>query len=490
MASVNKTERCSDLTLTLRYNKQCEYTIDLQRCRLAKPLMSFELERYWIFGGQAPQRLRRLVRYEHLPPAEQVLWLLLAGSPSMADRVTTTRLTAAQQDALISLINRERLGGYILRGLDDSTLLQRLGQLVNGDFENALRRQVYAELGYWERTIGVFASVHKILDGTLSHVVWLKGPGLAATVYPEAHLRQFNDLDIMVLPPAAEDVEEALLKAGFYSDLSARIQTRAAPSGNVREVCLQPSAHYACADALVFRKPPNAFVELKLDPLDRGLRMRQVDRLLENSAEVKLAGLTIACPGLQDQLLIACCHFRKDLFYGYRTLLDVHLLVQKLNSIGTDWDEFAKLVEEEGLSDSVWATLGLAIDRLGTPVSQALVNRLRPRMPGAHLFTYTQSYMFLWNFNSLPALLAQTLLCEDRQRKREALSQALFPNFEFLRAYYAPGLPPNFMTWWLCMILHWFVLLMPSAVIKRTVGLCLWKTSNAPLAVRAIPKNK
>jgi hypothetical protein len=433
------------------------------------------LGQFWVLGTgrKLSFNWRRLSSVDQLASWEQVLGELLGGNEHC--RFACASLDEQSEASLLDLVEKERLAAYISYQLQDPLLRARMEHLLSNEFRRKLRRQVLQETESWSAQLDRFSRLEDTLKG-IPGVIWLKGPGLSVQVYPEPQLRQSGDFDLLVAEASADAVEQALLNAGYWSDKNARIETGIAPSANLREVRLQPNDQYVSTDALVFRSNQGEFVELKLDPLDRGLKMITLDQLIAQAVSVQFAGRTIRCPGLEYQLLIACCHLRKDLFSSYRRLLDIHLIAKQLTKVGIDWQQFITLAEVEGVADSVWAALTLAAERFGTQLNTGVLESLRPKALWAPWLTFTLNYMFLWNYNSLATLIVQVLLCRDRKRKLQALVGSVLPSPDFLAAYYFRlHRPPNILMHMRALVLHWFVLVMPASITKRTIGLYLWK---------------
>jgi hypothetical protein len=101
-----------------------------------------------------------------------------------------------------------------------------------------------------------------------------------------------------------------------------------------------------------------------------------------------------------------------------------------------------------------------------------------PAFPLMSLITLSLTPRFLWNQSSLPMLLLNAVFLGNTQRKLRALWTCLFPDREFLAAYYAPTslksrpvISP--------LLTHWLVLALPAGVIRRTFGRTIWRESIA-----------
>jgi hypothetical protein len=415
----------------------------------------------------------KLRSYDELSPAQQILWTLL-GRPALATDKQQIALTEDDELSLLDILKSTRLAGFVAYNLrNDPTIRESFHP--SDQFEQQLRRLVLHETRDYELSIERFKELYADLQEAAGKVYWLKGTGLAHLVYPSSELRLSGDFDILATPSAASEVEQALLAAGYVSDLNARTQTGCAPADNIQQVCLQPSSEFVCCDALVFCKKSGQYVELKLDPLDRGLAMVNIEELFKQSVLVQHSGYGINCPGLEDQLLIACVHLRKDNFAEIRRLVDIHLIVRKMQEQYANWNQFADRARKEGLGDEVWIALALASDRLGTKVPQELIRRLQPRGLVPRWLAFTLSPRFLWNQNSLPMLLASAIFGPDGKRKFHAIRETFLPESSFLAQYYLRKPKANPFALGVCLLMHWFVLIMPSGVIKRTLGVILWK---------------
>lgn len=429
---------------------------------------------YWHRGEGLALKFWKPLSYEQLPHWEQWLCQCLR-TESSSEAGFDTRLNQQDEEFLLARIEQERLAGYISAQLQKTRFVS-LRNCVSDDFRARLRRMSAEESGYLDAYVQRFGRLYETVKNVQGKILVLKGPALATLVYPIPEMRVSGDIDLLVSSEALMETEAALLAAGYFSDLEARIQTGAAPASTMAEVCLQPGDLFVCCDGLVFRSEFGEFVELKIDPLDRGLKMPGLSKVFENAITVDVFGLSVNCPNLEDQLLIACCNLQKDLFNDTRRMLDIHLIVEQLNRQHYAWEKLVDRARREFLEPSVWIALAVTCDRLATKLDEKSMNDLRPKGLRGRWLTYTLNYIYIWNYNSLPMLLAQTFFSSERARRQKALVDAMFPSRQFLSAYYFSGQENDgIFQYFFAILLHWFVLLMPSAIIKRTVGLFLWR---------------
>jgi hypothetical protein len=108
-----------------------------------------------------------------------------------------------------------------------------------------------------------------------------------------------------------------------------------------------------------------------------------------------------------------------------------------------------------------------------------VLQALQPKRSfGNQLFSFTLESAYVWNSTSLPMMILNSFASPDRARKLDLLSRSFFPSTKFLSDYYGNGSESGFLTCFRYLPRHWFVLVMPGGLIRRTLGR-LWFSSES-----------
>lgn len=265
-------------------------------------------------------------------------------------------------ETVAQLAIRHRVGGFVkgalvnVRPAGSAAAIATLQESLLGTVAEATLLE--AEL---RRIVDVLRTEH-------IPVIVLKGPVLARTVYPEPHLRPFNDIDLNV---QSRDVPRSLaaLGAAGYQRLDEEPAVRQRPGARSGAV---PPFHLQFKGAL-----GEAVVELHTDPLQMGiLAICEEDRWVRSQPLPGLPGAWMLSPS--DQITQLALHVHK---HGYNRLIwlkDLDLILRSDQEI--DWDLLASVAEAEGIGAAVWCALRMAEYVLQTPVPRAELARLRPAL--------------------------------------------------------------------------------------------------------------
>ena len=408
---------------------------------------------------------QRVSGLQSMRKCEQALFCLLGDRlPQSADELAS--LTVREIATITEWLSRDGLCGYALSRISQLDVSVPEGLIAK------LRRTAATEYLTWINSESAIRPLLKIVARYPQDVAMIKGRAVAATVYAAPHLRHSADIDLVVRTAALPSLFDELHAAGFSLDRINSARYCNGPLISATDVLLQPNSEFVSCDELPLTRSDGLQLDLKLDPLESGLRMLELPRFFANHTTVEVAGVEISAPDLVDQLLIACCHFHKDNFLGLRLMLDIHLLARALST--SEWNELERRAMTEGVERSVVVALAVCRDRLATenPEKSGLPPAATMNVP---MLNDLVSYRFLWNQNSLPMLLLNAMVSNNRGRKLRALWEAFFPNQRFLTAYYAGGRNVNFASIPMLWFLHAFTIVSPAGVVRRTLGRFLWK---------------
>lgn len=327
-------------------------------------------------------------------------------------------------------IDRKRLLHRIdLNGVGPLLALSSAPDMPSEISEDLHRRLVAREL--WE------AQHQRVLAGALEALtqaglrpILLKGSALALSHYPTPAARVRGDSDILVEQTGRAAAISALRQAGFSPALAAGGRVL------VGEMLLQK----ADASGLLH----DIDLHWRLNSSAVLARLFSHEELLARSGRVTLAGLEIARTGDVDSLVFAAVHRRlhvgsdtEIILDGHRYatpdsltwLMDIHLLFKAL-------DEPARsaLVErslEKGVAALVAGALRSAAQRLGTPVPEALLERLESAAP-----TPVDRYIAASGSRRMAMNLVAT---RGAAAKASFLRELLFPPPAYMRRRFARG---------------------------------------------------
>jgi hypothetical protein len=220
-------------------------------------------------------------------------------------------------------------------------------------------------------------------------VIVLKGPALAATVYPRSDLRTYRDIDLTVREPDEAAVVGVLKELGFQEYAYDAEEARLAHAGH---------AHDEGAFHRVFlTADQEAQIELHLDPLQLGLRPTcEAERWDRSVPMPGLAGASML--SREDQVVQLSVHAHKHGFNRLIWLKDIDLLLRMWGE-ALDWSLVSSIARKEGVRSSVWYTLHLSRLILGTPVSPALLALFKPGRFLRVLYSYVWSPERIANLN-------------------------------------------------------------------------------------------
>ena len=442
---------------------------------------------YWVRTGHGFNfRLVRLPPRQKLPVCDQLILAILRGDADECQRICTSIPAAAWVAELSGFVGADQLAVLIYERIYELGLTASLQHLCtpNGTpLLSHLRQAVADNAQKYERHDALFLELLVLLSPFEQGVVFIKGTVLSRTLHKQPHHRLSVDFDIVVREEAAQKVISLLSEAGFepiFDDPGHCHQLGIGPVGSLEALTIRPACELEPWHNLCLLKRDWPYVELKSSPLESGLKMIEADRFWSECEQLSWQNHTYFAPGIVDHLMLEVAHLRKHSFAGWPWLYDVHLLVEQLNQTPLLWSEFVRRCRLEGVATSAWAALDIVRDRLETPVPAEVMHELQPRSNLMdRLFTFSIESAFLWNLISLPALFLNAAFAGDGARKSAVLKRCLLPDSDFLSRYYCRS---HKIRWWqypAILLLHWFVLIFPASIIRRTIGRFLWASPHA-----------
>jgi hypothetical protein len=290
------------------------------------------------------------------------------------------RLTALGRSGL----NWERLLP-LARGHRCSVILHAvLAQLgpaaVPGVPWNRLTSEVLGETARGAFMLQRLEDILGLLGSHCIPVMLLKGPALGALAYPDASLRTYDDLDLLVHPADFLRAQDVLTAAGFVplvalSETEARAQMRLGWDRGFRS----PAGDY-CVELCVGVGPAYFGFDLP------------ASELWVNPRTVQIENGKIVTPDPGKLLLLLCVHGTKHLWSRLIWIADIAGLVEREGG-GVDWSALERRADRLGGARMVALGLTLARDyaglastfpepllRRGDPAVQALAVQVAGRL--------------------------------------------------------------------------------------------------------------
>ena len=392
---------------------------------------------------------------QQLPVEHQIIAALLRADVSGIESVLRNvrgNARAAVLSRLRSIVRHEGFAGRIMR-LSANLPLDDLVQMAS--LEAATYQRMDEE---FKRLVHRFERAHL-------PVVWLKGTSLSRTLYEVPYERASSDFDILARSADVAAVCGVLAEAGYDQILDSPAfcpQLGVGPIAPLEALLAQPSDEATACGVLAFNKQGSAIVEVKVDPLERGLKMKEAERFFRDTVTVQWDEVEFRAPSTIDHVLLLFAHLHKDGFAGWRNLLDLYVLLPELGK--AERHELLRRIDVEAMHSSAFASLALLHDWLGLDAAAELLDAMRfPRDAWSKLLLYTVPVQFVWNSTNLFFLFLNAQVHGDSERKRAFLHKLKSPTDSFMRTYYGNSVFPP-------LLLHQLVLLLPAGVVRRTFG--------------------
>ena len=216
------------------------------------------------------------------------------------------------------------------------------------------------------QTLSLFAEMTKVLtslNGMEIPVVVLKGPVLAETYYPEAGLRPFGDIDILIHESNLARVSGLLHERG-YRDKNEETD----PHPHRLHEC------HSIFQRIFINEATGHVVEVHCDHLQIGLEPVSMDRIWETSLERAFGAASARALEDHDMFVQLCVHLNR---HGYERLIwfkDLDLMVR---SGHLDWTKVEARAREQGCLAALSYTLWLLPRVLATPMPAAALKLAR-----------------------------------------------------------------------------------------------------------------
>ncbi|HEX8644619.1 MAG TPA: nucleotidyltransferase family protein [Allosphingosinicella sp.] len=276
---------------------------------------------------------------------------------TLSDPSTAATLTPAQWTALLTAARAESLLGSLAFRLEGQALSGKVSRIL----EDAKRDAAYARTqALWEAEMA-----RRALAPAGIPVILLKGTAFAAAGHAAAAGRSIGDLDILVPKESLDEVQQALLEAGWewvkedvYDDVYYRRWMHELPPLIHRTRDRMIDVHHTILPPTARPTPDAAALVADSVPLENGLRTL----------------------GPDDMIVHAAAHLFADgdLAGGLRNLWDIDCLVREFAAQDEGfWARLAERSRLHQLRPPVSRALRLARRLYATPVDPALAGRGR-----------------------------------------------------------------------------------------------------------------
>ncbi|HEY9713102.1 MAG TPA: nucleotidyltransferase family protein [Chroococcales cyanobacterium] len=439
----------------------------------SKKVDQFPLQDFLIRQGGNSSSIYKLKPTNQLAIEEQLLCAMLRNDRELSLALINKHDVKQWQPRLLHLVERNGLASAICESVYELRLNDTISDLLQ-----QLRELSSVELVGFERFDAQFLRFLDHISASQSKTIWYKGIALARSVYGD-RLRLSGDFDFIVQIDQLPGLLQALQSCGYepvLNDTGFCNQLGVGPTNKIEQLFLVPASDFVPSAAIGLSKATWPVIDMKFNPLDRGIKMVELDRFFSECLPIKWKNRIFLAPGHIDHLMICLVHFEKDRFQGWKWLVDIDMLIDQVNKIPQGWTEFVRRVKLEGVQPAVWGGLTLAVERLGSAVPSSVLSEITPLHTGAFgkLALFTVTPLFYWNTSSLPVLLINALVMDDSTRKLKLLVQSALPSKQFLSDYYWQSGQLNAATFLLCLFIHWLVICLPGGVVRHTFGRVLW----------------
>jgi Uncharacterised nucleotidyltransferase len=262
----------------------------------------------------------------------------------------------------MNLVNQNELAGYILEsiyllGLESVFRARTINDGGSpADVFSLISRHAALEAIKFEKFDNKFVKFLDLTKALQAQLVWLKGIVTSRTCYTEPSQRLSGDFDCFLDSQFAHELHEILYEDGFRiigADNGFCNQLVVGPVVSLDNLFLVPEDQFVPSAVMGYFKNRCPILDVKFNPLDRGLKMIELERFKSECTLVNWRGRQFLAPSLIDQLIIALTHLEKDRFLGWKQLLDIKLIAEKINETPDSWSEFVRRCRVEGVSTAL-----------------------------------------------------------------------------------------------------------------------------------------
>jgi len=297
---------------------------------------------------------------------------------------------------------KSRVNDLLNRGLDWSRVIEaalqhgvlpllyrRLHSIgpdrVPGDKWSELQRHFLANSARNHFLTRELIKLLTLLDSHGIAAVPLKGPVLAGLAYADVALRQFEDLDILVLKSHALQARELLYSSDYADEFRARPDAAKALLAYQQHVSLLSPAHGATVE-----------LHWSLEHGQNWTRFSNTD-VWERLTSLDLDGSAVRTLSLSDQILYLCVHGASHCWDRLIWICDVARLLRYSDEL--DWDFLIAQATNLNRKRMLLVGLSLAHNLLGGKVPQEIVRMVNASPNVAALMKSVRDNLFKSNLD-------------------------------------------------------------------------------------------
>lgn len=278
--------------------------------------------------------------------------------------------------------------------------------------------------------------LQKLNQSGIDYLV-VKGPALAYGVYPDPHLRAFNDLDLIVRERDWAAMHCFLTQQGFEQE-----NDLPAPPPKIVPQWVRYETTYT-------HRETHFKIEVHYDDiLNAGLAARDIEGFWSRAQTLDICGTRVKTLSLEDQLVHLCAHVH---YHGYTRMswfADI-LLIVRHHADKLDWERFFGTVATEDIKIPVYYTLHYLQRLFDVSLPAFVLERLQPNriqswfhnryLPDEKVLSFQPMWRPDFSFYFLPLLrrLIPDLVVMGRKREKLAcLAHLMAPPRAWLCYYY------------------------------------------------------
>src|SRR5262249_15725454 len=242
-------------------------------------------------GGGISLKSIRFLPLEQESPAVRLMSALMRSDRETARSILATSDSSSWNEDFCNSVVQDRLASLIYRQIFELGLQEEFAQPSQAlnlpsqlDFIKAM---VVQESADFARMDSQFSYLLQNLGELRDEVVWEKGIVLSRSLYARPEFRVSGDFDLIVGQQSSQSLTAVLEKLDFkrlLDDPGHWRQLGAGPVESIEDLLLVPTPEFIPCSVLSLDKENWPMIEIKFDPLDHGLVMKEHERFYSETA--------------------------------------------------------------------------------------------------------------------------------------------------------------------------------------------------------------
>ena len=317
-----------------------------------------------------------------------------------------------------------------------------LQQLKNAFSENTLKNMALT---------GELIKIIKLFKEQKIPVLAFKGPVLAQIAYDKLNLRQFIDLDILILESDIAKATQLLINQGYQLQFNLTEQQQ----------LIYLKRNY---ERSFWHQEKCIFVDLHCSILPKYFSFAPDIKLIwEGLTQVNFGNYKIPTLSPENLLLYLCAHGSKDSWSSLHLIVDVAQLLN--NSPDLDWDYITSKVGKLGTYTMLFLGLCLTHDLFGILLPSNILQQLTVKSEIIELSTQVQEQLFKEKIKSTNPSIKDTIYRKTIESVRDKISYWVVHLFA-----------PTPFEWSMVILPKWlFFLYFPIRIIRLTLKYTILK---------------